>query len=44
MIILILQRINSLQYSTIVDAIKMCHEVGKGVLLAKVDLPSDYVP
>ena len=32
----------SLQYSTIDDAIKICHEVGKGVLLAKVDLKSAF--
>ena len=28
----------SSQYTTIVDAIKICYEVGRGVLLAKVDL------
>ena len=32
----------SLQYSTIDDAIKICHEVGKGALLAKVDLKNAF--
>ena len=32
----------SLQYSTIDDAIKICHEVGPGTLLAKVDLNNAF--
>ena len=32
----------SLQYSTVDDAIKICHEVGKGALLAKVDLKNAF--
>ena len=32
----------SLQYSTIDDAIKICHEVGKGALLAKVDFKNAF--
>ena len=32
----------SLQYSTIDDAIKMCHKVGKGALLDKVDLKNAF--
>ena len=33
----------SLQYSTIDDAIKICHEVGPGALLAKVDLKNAFI-
>ena len=32
----------SLQYSTIDDAIAMCHKLGKGALMAKVDLKNAF--
>ena len=40
--VLMIISIQTLQYSTVDDAIKVCHEVGPGALLAKADLKNVF--